>query len=218
MKNLNLTTSLPLVIVSTRVPLVVVVLASGTVFWGGTCPGCSKLVLARQEVKINKTEKKTRANNYFNSSFSSNRVEYSIIRMSDKPNLLPNPEVPSLFEGALAEGGRFSRKNKNVLKSHPVGKQWEKVESKQAVPLPESPNTKAKPKVIANLPGVNYKNLAPTLVMGGDAQDKKAEIAAADKTAKNLQVGKAAGSENKPALFAESESYFEKATTGQQNS
>ena len=128
--------------------------------------------------------------------------------MSDK--LQPNPEVPSIW-GAPVEGGRNFRAKKDVKgMANRVGKQWENVPKKDLVPLPESPTSKAKPKVAANLPGVNYKGL-PTLVSGGAAP------AATAKPGK-LHLGKGAGdSSQKPGLFAGGDDYYGKALQGKQN-
>ena len=122
--------------------------------------------------------------------------------MSDK--LQPNPEVPSLFGGPV-EGGRNFRAKKDVKgMANRVGKQWENIPQKEIVPLPESPTSKAKPKVMANLPGVHYKD-TPTLFGAKPQADKP-------KPGKvNLPAGDGA---QKPGLFAGSNNYFEKATGG----
>ena len=137
--------------------------------------------------------------------------------MSDK--LQPNPEVPSLW-GAPVEGGRNFRAKKDVKgMANRVGKQWENVPTKKdLVPLPESPTSKAKPKVMANLPGVNYKGLPPTLVSSGEGGGTAA--VASDHLSKpgKLRVGKAAGdSVQKPGLFAGGDDYYGKALEGKQN-
>ena len=128
--------------------------------------------------------------------------------MPEKDKLLPNPEVPSLF-GAPAEGGRNFRPKKDVKgMANRVGKQWEGLgPQKELVPLPESPTSKAKPKIAANLPGVYNKN-APTLfgatAPGGSDKPKPGK----------LNLNNKDGGGQAPSLFSGSNSYFSKATGG----
>ena len=123
--------------------------------------------------------------------------------MSDKDKLVPNPEVPSFSFGGPVEGGRNFRAKKDVKgMAQRVGKQWEGLgPQKELVPLPESPTTKAKPK-IANLPGVYNKN-APTL-FGAAPQGEKPKPG-------KLNLNKKGGGQA-PSLFSDSNSYFTKAT------
>ncbi|CAB9513613.1 expressed unknown protein [Seminavis robusta] len=123
----------------------------------------------------------------------------------DKDKLLPNPEVPSLF-GTPPDSGRNFRAKKDVKgMANRVGKQWEGLgPQKELVPLPESPRTKAKPK-IANLPGVHNKN-APTL-FGASPQVEKPKPGKLNTTPKKGDGSKA------PSLFSGSNAYFSKATS-----
>ena len=127
--------------------------------------------------------------------------------MSDKVKLIPNPQVPSLF-GAPPEGGRNFRPKKDVAEmAQRVGKQWEHVPKKDLVPLPESPTSKAKPKVMANLPGVRYQD-TPTMLSA-------AAISNTDTHAKGGWKPPQGSDDNQtPSLFAGSKNYFNKATGG----
>ena len=126
--------------------------------------------------------------------------------MPEKDKLVSNPNVPSLFD-APPEGGRNFRSKKDPSgMANRVGKQWENMPQKELVPLPESPTTKAKPK-IANLPGVYNKN-APTLFGAAPQVGEKPKVG-------KLNVNKNAGGEA-PSLFSGSNNYFAKATGSDQ--
>lgn len=127
--------------------------------------------------------------------------------MADKDKLIPNPEVPSIW-GAPVEGGRNFRAKKDVAgMAQRVGTQWENVPKKDLVPLPESPTSKAKPKVMANLPGVRYKE-PPTMISAAD-------IANTDKAKKAGWKPVQTDGGEAPSLFAGGTNYFKKATGGE---
>lgn len=133
----------------------------------------------------------------------------------------PNPDVPSLW-GSTEGSSRVGRKKK-VLESHPVGKQWANVSTKvktdNLVPLPDDSSNITKPKIMANLPGVNYKNLPPTMVEGNDGQKEKEEAIKAADLKKQSKAGAISGDNTSgggggtPSLFAGSDAYFNKAIT-----